>query len=1140
MSNTIDPIYHETHEKVLAVNRKFRLIHVGAALLQFVFLAICVFLGFLFIEVLFDLIPPLRLLFWALLAGGLGYFLIKEIVPNLRRAFSPAEQDLYQISRLIGDETPQVQDALVNFLQIYRDEGIATHAAFKNLSLKQLYNTFCDVDFGKILNLAGWKRPGIRLLAAMGGFAFMFLLFPGATNQAFLKILHPTQSFEPPFPVTLKSISGEQVVLKNDPVTLEGEFTGVMPSRLWLVLENFADDSKSPELERLEVPLRSGNRFEYELKHVKNRFNYWFEAQLDMRGFENRPAKSDMNAVLVKERPFIRELQVKLAYPVYTRLPEKFLPLNDGEVTALKGTTVDIRIEANKSLTGSWFQFDDSTRIELQTNGNRATGQFTVREDGQYHVGIRDADGIENYQPVQYAVFALQDELPFVEITRPGQDLELGEELDLPLLINLRDDYGFTKLSLKGRHIKAGSTGDTSEFAIDVPYQRIEATRALADYRWNLRNFYLSPDDFVEYFAEIRDNDVITGPKTARSQTYVLRLPSLMEVLAKADENLSEQLEDTREIAEETKALKEKLEEINREMKREEELTWERKQQIQEQAQKQQENLDKMQELREELEQVISDLEQRDVLSQETLEKYMELQQMIEDLASPEMLEALKELQKAMENANMEEIKEAMERFEFSVEQFEERIERTYELFKRVQLEQKMDELNKMAQEMLDAQKQINEQLQQENLSKDKQEQLAQQEENLAENSEAMEDALEKATSEFEEMMPEIAESLEKTREFMDEQQISEQMQQMQQQMQQGQQQNAQKSGENVQKQLEMLQSRMQQNRQQMQQQQQQELMQAMQKVQQDLLRSSFQQEKLVERSQNSDMASNSINQTAREQAQLRENAGNIVRQMLEISNKSFFMQPGMSQIMQSLMGNMENALQGLSNRNPRGAARSQQKALGNYNEAIMSMQSSMNSMMQSQSGTGFEQFMQQMQQMAGQQGQLNQESMSMFQQGQRPGGQVPAEQMARMAAQQQAIQKSLEKLNDEMGNRNDVLGRLGELGEEMEKVVEELQRLQLSPKVIERQQRILSRMLDAQKSVREKEHSKKRQAEREQGVAAKSPPQLKREMLERENQLRKEMQEALKEGYSSEYKEYIKLYYEILSRQGETAGEKK
>ena len=38
-----------------------------------------------------------------------------------------------------------------------------------------------------------------------------------------------------------------------------------------------------------------------------------------------------------------------------------------------------------------------------------------------------DADGIENYQPVQYAVFALQDELPFQEITRPtGSGIQRG------------------------------------------------------------------------------------------------------------------------------------------------------------------------------------------------------------------------------------------------------------------------------------------------------------------------------------------------------------------------------------------------------------------------------------------------------------------------------------------------------------------------------------------------------------------------------------------------------------------------------------------------------------------------------------------------------------------------------------------
>ena len=165
---------------------------------------------------------------------GLGFFDQRNCAEFAPRIF--AEQDLYQISRLIGDETPQAQDALVNFLQIYRDEGIANPRSVQKSFAKTTYNTFCDVDFGKIQpvrletsrHLAAFRRDG-RICVYVPAVS-------GATNQAFLKILHPTQSFELAFfPVTLKSISGEQAGAQNDPVTLEGEFTGVMPSR-WLVL----------------------------------------------------------------------------------------------------------------------------------------------------------------------------------------------------------------------------------------------------------------------------------------------------------------------------------------------------------------------------------------------------------------------------------------------------------------------------------------------------------------------------------------------------------------------------------------------------------------------------------------------------------------------------------------------------------------------------------------------------------------------------------------------------------------------------------------------------------------------------------------------------------------------------------------
>ena len=1125
MKKQIEPIYIQTHKRLLKVNRSLRWIAIGDVLLQFAVIAVSLLLGFLLIEIVLELPVWLRILFWLVLAAILGTITYRNILPNLRKALSPSPDDLYRLSKIVGLKMPEVKDDLVNFLQIYENKGVAAADPIKYLSLKQLATSFIDKNFEQVLSYSPLKKNLRNLTLAVCGFLVIFLLFPSSTRLSLQKIAHPTRSFQQPLPVKLISVSRDQTVLKNDPLTLRGEFDGVVPSKLWVVLESQPEDAAEPVIERLDITHISGNRFHHEIKHVKQPFSYWFEASLDMRGFTDRIAKSEVHAVKVVERPYIREIQVRLNYPSYTRMGVKDLAVNEGEITALKGTRVELRILANKMMQSAEVVFSDSTGIPAKVLGNRATAEFVVQKDGEYSIAIIDKDSIGNYQPVRYAIIALQDEMPFVEIVRPGEDLELGDELEIPMLINLKDDYGFNSLKLKGLHMKAGSTGDSVAFEMNVPFQGIGNGKAIADFAWDLSGFYLAPEDYIEYYAEVTDNDRVTGPKTSRTQTYILRLPSLTEILERSDEQLSEQLEETEDIVAESKKLKEELKEIQRELKKENELSWERKQQLQDKVQMQKEQLEKMEALQQKLEETINQLEEQDVLSPETLEKYAELQKMMEELATPEMLEALQKMQEALEKADMEALKDAMEKFEFSVEKFAEQIERTYELFKRVQLEQRMDELNKMAENLLENQKQINEQLKDKELSPETKNQLARQEENLAKESEQMKKALEQAAKEFREMMPEISEQLEKNREFMEQNQLSEQMQNMQQQIASQQQQEAQKSGEEIQRKLEQLQSSMQQSRQQMQ---------AMQKVQQDLLQASFRQEQLMEKSRQASMASQQLNQLAKEQAQMRENAAAIVKQLLQIANKSFFIRPEMNQIMRSLMENTESAIQNLANRNPRAAAGAQQKALGNYNQAVLSMQSSMNSMMQAQSGTGFEQFMQQLQQMAGQQGQVNQETMGLFQQGQRPGGKIPGEQLAKMAAQQRAIQKSLEKLTGEMGNRKDVLGRLDELSEEMEKVIQDLQKQQVNPKVIERQQRILSRMLEAQKSVREKERSQKREAERENGLVLKSPPQLKKEILQKENRLRKDLQDALNEGYSSEYKAFIKMYYDILSRETE------
>ena len=1126
---TIDEIFRTTYSKLVNVTRRFFSLKWIRIFLFALFHFLVAFSAFIFLELLFDLAPFLRFGFWfTVILIGL-FFTVRHFFPLSRQIFRPRNKDLYQISKMIGDKNSDVSDSLIDFLQIYNDQSMGSHPAFKNLSLRQLYQKFQNAEFKSIINFMILHEPAKRILIIGSVFLFLFLIFPQSMNEAALRVLYPTKSFEKPLPMTLINNTGDKVILKNEEVTLDGSYRGIRPRKLWLRVKtvNLAGDSSIEE--KLEIPSYSGKSFGYQIDHAKNSFSYWFEADIGITPFKNRSVLSNRGNVIVRDRPYLRNLQIKLQYPSYTKLPDKLLSPNDGEISALLGTSVNVEMEANKLLSEAEIVFKDSSTSLLKIIENRGYGKFSVTRDDEYRITILDEDSISNYQPVQYSIFALRDENPFVEITKPGQDLDIDDNLKVPLLLNLRDDFGFTKLALKGRVVRGGLAQDTSVFNIDLPYQYLENGKAINEGVWDLHSFYLIPDDYIEYFAEVWDNDRISGPKSARSETYILRLPSIMEMMEGSGEKLSEQLERTDEIAKESSELRKKLEEINRDMKRENELSWERKKELKEQLDIQKEALNKLENIQKDLEEVVNELDNKNVLSPETLEKYFELQKMFQDLATPEMLEAMHKLQEAIEKADVNEIKKALEEFNLSVEEFEKSVERTYELFKKVQLEQKMDEINKLAEKIAEDQKLINKSLE-ENDKIDK-DQLGKKESNLGRETDFLKEKIAETQEDFQELLSNQLQDLQDAQKFLEDRQVSDQMRQMQQELFEGQLQQAQMSGQNIEQQLEMLQNMLKQAQQNMQQMQKQEVMQAMQKVTQDLLKASFQQESLFEQSSRTDIASSQVNDIAGKQAQMRENANRIIKQLIDISKKTFFLSPQMNQNMSSLINNIDDALNNLENRNTRNAAKAQKDAMGDLNRSILSMQGSMDQLSQSSSASGFENFMQQLQQMSGQQGQLNQQGMSLLQQSGKGQMQLSQDALARLAAQQEMIRQSLENLSEEMGQRGDVLGRLDGLSKEMEEVVKKLQQQQLDRKVIQRQEQILTRLLDAQKSIREKEFSKKRQAERGEKIVMKSPPELKRQMLDKENKLHKELIQSLKEGYSTEYKEYIKLYYEILSR---------
>jgi hypothetical protein len=198
-----------------------------------------------------------------------------------------------------------------------------------------------------------------------------------------------------------------------------------------------------------------------------------------------------------------------------------------------------------------------------------------------------------------------------------------------------------------------------------------------------------------------------------------------------------------------------------------------------------------------------------------------------------------------------------------------------------------------------------------------------------------------------------------------------------------------------------------------------------------------------------------------------------------------------------------------------------------------------MESMMQGGGQGGMMSLMQQLQGMSGQQMNLNNLTQKLQQMMQ--GGMTPQQQMEmqRLSQQQQLIQKSLEQLNREAkvsGQSSKLPADLDNIMKRMQEVVTDMQGEKLNEELIQKQENILSKLLDAQRSLNERDYEKERESRSGENVVRNFPAELELGSTKSLNKIRDELNKAVKEGYSRDYEELIRKYYEILQTEiGET-----
>jgi hypothetical protein len=326
------------------------------------------------------------------------------------------------------------------------------------------------------------------------------------------------------------------------------------------------------------------------------------------------------------------------------------------------------------------------------------------------------------------------------------------------------------------------------------------------------------------------------------------------------------------------------------------------------------------------------------------------------------------------------------------------------------------------------------------------------------------------------------------------------------------------------------------------------EVVRKMQKAVNDLLELSKQQESLKKHTANTSYNSNKMSELQEKQSQIQEGMKSVANSMMNLSEKSFAVTPEMGYLIGQAMQQMQNTQNSLSNRALSSSVRQQTMAMSSINQAAAQMQSMLNQMKKSgngscnnpggqgkgKGGSGMS-FSQRLRQTANKQRGINSGMQQMLGQ-QMMNGQLTSQQQAelgRIVAEQGRARKALEDLAKEQkqfGGNKKALGDLSKIVEEMDEVISNLKSGNVTPKMLNKQERILSRLLDASISMNERDYEKKRESKSAKQFSRKSPGQLNIDDRDARKSAMRELNKVLKLDYTKDYQRLIKKYFESIS----------
>jgi hypothetical protein len=1147
MSNGVERI----HEKIKSFQRKYYL----NLFIKGGILTLSILLGYFVIASLLE--HNLWLSQWARLAifitffAVAGFCILRFLNQPLQWWIAKRGLNEEQTARLIGRSIPTVKDRLVNLIQL------ATASRKSDLvfaSVQQKSREFEPLAFDTVIDLRENTRHLKYLAVPVALVLIILLINSNILTQSTDRIVHFNRAYAPAAPFTFSIANDPLTAFYNENFTVQVDLKGKsVPQNAYIVSKN----------QRLKLVPTGPGKFEYTIERIQQPMEF----QVEAAGFV-----SDVHRIELVNRPELTRFNVELEYPRYLQRKNEKLT-NAGNLDVPEGTNVRWKLNTAYAEKATISFGATKENFDFKTSDNQLyTFDKKFVNPDQYEIRLENEKS-QNKERIAYQINVTKDQYPQIVVNN-FRDTVLYERVLLGGMVG--DDYGVTQLSLHFR-VRNEDQKEIHNQSVKIPVTRNQLQQSFF-YNWSIDSLDLKPGDQLEYNLQVWDNDGVNGRKSTRSATYTFLVPTsdnLVAEISKSQKSTESQID--KSVTKANK-LQDQIEQANQKLKGKQNLDWQDKKMLEDIIQQKQ-SLDDMIEQLKEQNKLLEDKKEAFTEQDERIrEKAEQIQKLMEELLDEETKKLFEELQKLLkENAEMSEIQKLLDKMNQNTNNLEKELERTLELFKQLQYDFKLDQTIEDLKKQIEKQKEVLEKT--ENLDKeknpkdenkkdkkggddskqkDKADQAKSEEKedsdeakddkntsekneeegdktkeqpsdskDLAKDQEKVKEDFKKTSEKLKEL-EKLGEELDKgddlpseedTKEIEDQQNESKEMleQESPSKAKQPQKKALEKMSE-MQQQMEGMQSSM------MMEMEAQNL-ESLRQIIHGLVKLSYDQERLMQEFNELQQNDPRFNTLAQLQLKLKDDAKVLEDSLLALGKKDPMMGSFITKEITELNNHVEKVIESNKERRRPQASSEMQMTMTSINNLALMLDDHFDMMMQMMANAqpsmkkskqkGQKPSLSQMQQ------QLN-KKIEELKNGGKSGRQL-SEELAEMAAEQERIRRALQQMQEKMKKEGQMPG--GEIPGKMEQTEMDLVNKQLTDQLVKRQKEILTRLLDAERSMREQDMDDERKGETAKDYEKEMPKAFEEylRLKEKEVELLKTVPPKLYPYYKREVNEYFK-----------------